>query len=169
MHANHHVSVWRPFKRSGVVPLRFRRSPVLSSLSQSCHWSPGLVPVQWRVYIGQADWRDGGGGRALRRLWLDITRWSRAVHWWGLQRGTMGWGGSLLNPALPCLQQKPAEQLVRNPKYASNRRKKTCTLLCYPLHFWQVIINQKPTVNFFSISTLLLAFNRRGYLSILRR
>lgn len=57
---NHHISIWWSFKRSGVVPLRVRCSPVLSSLSQSCHWSPGLVPVQWRVNVGQADWGDGG-------------------------------------------------------------------------------------------------------------
>lgn len=128
MHANHHIFIWRSFKRSGVVPLRIRCNSVLSSLSQSCHWSPGLVPVQWRVNVGQADCGDGGGrgwgwGRVLRKLWLDITRWSGAVHWWGLQRGTTGWRSSLLSPALPCLQPKPAEQLVKNQKYPCDQKK----------------------------------------------
>lgn len=109
---------------SGVVPLTVGRSPVRSgpvhsSPSQSCRWSLGLLPVQWRVTIGQADCRDRGG-RALRGLWLDITRKSRAVHWWGLRRGTMGWDSLLPIPELPCLKQKPAEQLLRNQKYPSN-------------------------------------------------
>lgn len=168
MHANHLVSIWWSFKGSGMVPFRVRCSPVLSGLSQFCHWSPGFVPVQWRVNVGQADLRDGGGGRAFRRFWLDITRQSRAADWWGLQRCTMGWGSLLLSPVLPCLQPKPAEQLVKYQKYPSDQKKKTWTLLCYHLNFWQVIINQKSTVNS-SISTLLLAFNRRGYLSTPRR
>lgn len=119
--------------RSGTVPLRVWRSSVLSSVSQSSHWNPGLVPVQWRVNTGQADWRDGGGREgALHRLWLKITRWSRATCWRGLQSGTTGWGDLLWSPGLPYLQPKPTEQLVMKQECLPTQKKKTCTLLCYP-------------------------------------
>lgn len=98
-----------PLKENGMVPLRVQRSPVLSSLPQPYHWSPGPVTVQWRVLHGTGwlkVWEEREGGRPLNGHWLDITRQSRAVHWWGLQRGTMGWGRLLLIPVLPCLQQK---------------------------------------------------------------
>lgn len=113
MHASHHVSIWWFIEICGTVPLRVGCCSVLSSLSQSSHWQLGLLPVQWRGNrTGCLKGRRGG--KVLHRLGLEITRQSTAAIWWGLQKGIMDWGGSLLSPGLPCLQQKPAEQHVRN-------------------------------------------------------
>lgn len=46
-----HISTNSRLKENGMVPLRVQRTLVLSSLSQPCHRSLGLVPVQWRVYV----------------------------------------------------------------------------------------------------------------------
>lgn len=67
MHANYHVSLSDGHsKESGVVPLRVWRSPVLSSLSQSCHWSLGLVPVQWPGWLKGWRGREGAPWAPIR-------------------------------------------------------------------------------------------------------
>ena len=128
MHANHHVSIWWSFKRKWRGPFKsfggVRSFPVFpgpaTEAPAACQSSGGFT----QDGLTEGMEMGVGGGRALRGLWLDITRRSRAARWWGPGRGTMGRGGRLLNPALPCLQQKPAEQLVKDQKYPSNQKKK---------------------------------------------
>lgn len=135
-----------PLRRSGTVSLRVWRSPVFSSLPQSSRWNPGLVPVQWRVNIGQADWRDGGGERESTPSAVikdHQMEQSNDEDCRVTQRAEVTRARA---PRSHTCNRKPTEQLVKNQNYLSTQRKKTCTLLCYPLNFWQVIVNQKPSV-----------------------
>lgn len=164
MHANHYVSIWWFFKRKWHGPFKnfgwsrfFQFLPALPLKPRPC-----ASPVQGLHRIGWLKGREKREGA----LWA-LIRHHQMEQSSALTRTAERHSGLRQTAPEPCAPI-PATQTSRVACHFSQKRQ-PCMLLCYPEKMWQVFINQKPTFHFVSKATLLLEFNRRGYLSILRR
>lgn len=147
MHANHHVSIWWPFKRKW-------RGPFKSSVESSPFQSLPVLPLKPGPCASPVDrLTEGmeGGGRALRKAPI---RHHQAEQSSALMRTAERYNGLRRiapEPRAPMpATKKPAEQLVKNQKYTpSDQKNKTCTLLCYPPTFLTSHHKSKANSEFF--------------------